>query len=254
MFIDTHCHINIKDYPNLDEVIKQMDGNIIIVSGYNDASNHEVIDLCNQYDNVYGTLGIHPEEADHFTEEAYDYIESNLKYHKIVGVGEIGLDYYWRHDNIEQQKTIFIKQIRLARKYNKAFVIHSREAIADTYQILYDEKFEGMRPVIHCFSSSVEMAQKFIKLGAMLGVGGVITFKNSLKLKEVVSNIDLNYLLLETDSPYLSPEPFRGKQNVPYNVHYVAKMISEIQKIPYEKVISQTTFNAIHQFDLKLNL
>lgn len=254
MFIDTHCHINMKDYPNIDEVINQMGNNIIIVSGTNNDSNHEVINICHQYSNVYGTLGIHPEDVDNFSEEAYNFIEQNINDPKIVGVGEIGLDYYWRNDNIEKQKEIFIRQIHLAKKYNKTFVIHSRESINDTYQILLQEKFIGMRPIIHCFGSSVEMAKKFIKLGAMLGIGGVLTFKNSVKLKEVVENIDLDYILLETDSPYLSPEPLRGKQNVPHNVYYVAQKIAQIKNISYEEVINKTTNNAISQFDLKLKL
>lgn len=254
MFVDTHCHISVKDFPDLEKVIEQMQGNIMIVCGTNDESNYEVIELCKKYNNVYGALGIHPEEIDNMTEDSYKIIEENINNPKILGVGEIGLDYHWRQDNKLEQQKIFIEQIRIAKKYNKAIVIHSRDAINDTYNILKREYYQGMRAIIHCFSSSLEMAQKFIELGAMIGIGGVLTFKNANKMKEIIKNIDLSHILLETDSPYLSPEPFRGQLNVPYNVTYVAQKIAEIKDISLEEVFEQTTKNAFCQFDFKANL
>ena len=254
MFVDTHCHIDNKDFPNVEKIIEQMNGNIMIISGTNDDSNNDVIKLCQKYNNVYGTLGIHPGEIDNMTENSYKIIEENINNPKILGIGEIGLDYYWRQDNVLEQQKVFVEQIRLAKKYNKAMVIHSRDAINDTYNILRKEYFEGMRTIIHCFSSSLEMARKFIGLGAMIGVGGVITFKNANKLKEVVKNIDLSHILLETDSPYLSPEPFRGQPNVPSNAIYIAQKISEIKDISLNVVLDQTTKNAFCQFDFKANL
>ena len=245
--IDTHCHLSKKNYDNLEEVIKKMGEHIIIVSGVDDESNKEVIELCNKYDNIFGTLGIHPGELDKITEESFSFIENNLKHPKIVAVGEIGLDYYWRKDNIEKQKEIFIKQIELARKYNKTIVVHSRESINDIYEILKSYG-KGIKATLHCFSSSIEMAEKFIKLGAKLGISGVVTFDNAKTLKEVVRNIDLKHLLLETDSPYLSPE--RGKKNEPYNIIYVAEKIAEIKGINVSLVLKNTTVNASCQFDL----
>ena len=252
MMIDTHCHLSSSDYTNLELVIKNMENNIIIVSGCNSKTNHEVINMCNKYNNVYGTLGIHPEEVDSATEADLEFIESNLTNPKIVAVGEIGLDYHWNKENKDLQKLWFEKQLALAKKYQMSVVVHSRDAIQDTYDIL---KTSDVKKIdIHCYSSSLEMAYKFIDLGARLGIGGVVTFKNSEKLKDVVRCIDLKYLLLETDSPYLAPEPFRGKQNEPYNIKYVAEKIAELKNISVEEVFKITTMNAIDQFDLKVNL
>lgn len=248
MMIDTHCHLSDEDYDNLDEVIKRMGNNIIIVSGCDDKTNQEVLNLCSGYKNVYGTLGIHPEQVNNATIESLNYIEKNLKNPKIVGIGEIGLDYYWNKDNKDLQITWFKKQLSLAKKYNKSVVIHSREAIQDTYDILKQSNLSKM--TIHCYSSSLEMAQEFIKIGARLGIGGILTFKNSEKLKNVVKNVDLNYLLLETDSPYLSPEPKRGHKNEPINISYVAEKIAEIKEVSIDEVFKKTTQNAIEQFDL----
>lgn len=248
MMIDTHCHLFKEDYDNLEEIIKKMDGNIMIVSGTNDETNKEVIELINKYPNIYGVIGIHPEEANNYNEESLKFIENNINNPKIVGIGEIGLDYYWQKDNKEAQIDLFIKQINLANKYNKTIVIHSREAINDTYNILKEQL--KTKAIMHCYSSSLEMARKFIDLGIKLGIGGVVTFKNSKTLKEVVENISINDILLETDSPYLTPEPYRGCKNEPYNVLYVASKIAEIKNIQLDDVLEITSMNAKKQFDL----
>ena len=245
--IDTHCHIFNEYYNNIDDILNKMKENIIIISGTNDLDNQEVIKLCNEYPNVYGTLGIHPTE--NVTDDSFTFIEKNINNSKIVAIGEIGLDYYWNKD--ENQKIKFIKQLDLARKYNKPVVIHSRDATAETYEIL--KEYQDLKKVIHCYSGSLEMALKFIKINCKLGIGGVITFKNS-KLKDVVKEIDLKYILLETDSPFLTPEPLRGTKNEPYNIIYVAKKIAEVKNISLEMVLKQTTMNAIAQFDLPINL
>ncbi len=250
MLVDTHCHLD--EYDNLDEVIKNMDNNIMIVSGVSDKSNKEAIRLCNKYSNIYATLGFEADKWNEFTDDSYNLIKSNLDNPKVVGVGEIGLDYHW-DKNCDEQKKLFIKLINLARVYNKTIVIHSRDAISDTYDIL-EKHAKGLKIVLHCYNSSLEMANKFIKLGCMFGIGGVVTFKNARKLVSVVSSIDLKHLVLETDSPYLTPEPYRGKKNEPCNVRLVALKIAEIKGISLEKVINETTLNACRQFDLKLNL
>ena len=251
MIIDTHCHLDIKDYDNLEEVIKNMEGNYMIASGYNLESNKHVIELVNKYDNIFGTIGLHPSDVTEDYESDLLFIESNINNPKIVGVGEIGLDYYWEKDNKELQKEVFIKQIELARKYNKTIVIHSREAILDTYNIL-DEYLGNNKAVLHCYSSNIEMAKRFKKFNIKFGIGGVLTFKNSSKLKEVVKELDLSDLLLETDSPYLTPEPYRGKKNEPSYTKNVAEAISKIKEVEYEKVLEITTKNAISQFDLNI--
>lgn len=251
MIIDTHCHLDIKDYDNLEEIIKNMEGNYMIASGYNLESNKHVIELVNKYDNIFGTIGLHPSDVTEDYERDLLFIESNINNPKIVGVGEIGLDYYWEKDNKELQKEVFIKQIELARKYNKTIVIHSREAILDTYNIL-DEYLGNNKAVLHCYSSNIEMAKRFKKFNIKFGIGGVLTFKNSSKLKEVVKELVLSDLLLETDSPYLTPEPYRGKKNEPSYTKYVAEAIAKIKEVEYEKVLEITTQNAILQFDLNI--
>ena len=250
MFIDTHCHLFKEDYENIEEVINEMKDNIIIVSGCSTSTNKEVIELVNKYPNVYGTIGLHPEEANNVKEEDYNFMIGNINNPKIVGIGEIGLDYYYVNDNKDLQKQTFIKQIEIAKEYNKPIVIHSRDSISDTMEIL--KKYSDMKIVMHCYSSSLEVAKELIKMNVKLGIGGVVTFKNGVKLKEVVENIPLEYLLLETDSPYLSPEPFRGKKNRPYNCYYVAKEISRIKNISLDEVLKITTENAISQFDLNV--
>ena len=248
MLIDTHCHLSYEDYDNLDEIIKNMDG-IMIASGCNDNTNKEVLKLISKYDNVYGTLGLHPEEVYNINEDSFKLIEENINNPKIVAIGEIGLDYYWVSDNKENQQDIFKRQLDIATKYNKPIVVHSREAIQDTYDILKQYKLKGS---LHCFSSSLEMAREFIKLGYKIGVGGTVTFKNSKKLQEIVKEIDLKDILLETDSPYLSPEPFRGKRNNPSNTHYVALKIAELKDVDVKEVLDITSANAISLFDLNI--
>lgn len=250
MFIDTHCHIFKEYYNNITEVINEMKDNIMIVSGYNSSSNKEVIELVNKYPNVYGTIGLHPEEVNNISENDFDFIIENINNPKIVGIGEIGLDYHYVSDNKELQKDIFIKQMDIARKYNKTVVIHSRDAIVDTVNII--KEYQNLKIVMHCYSSSLEVARNLIKMNVKLGIGGVVTFKNGVKLKEVVQNIPIENLLLETDSPYMSPEPLRGKQNKPYNCYLIAEKIAELKGISLESVLKITTSNAISQFDLKL--
>lgn len=247
--IDTHCHIFKEYYENIDEIINSTDG-YMIVAGVDDKSNLEVVELVNNYDNVYGVIGIQPEEVEHMTDSSIDIIEKNITNPKIIGVGEIGLDYHFDDSNKEHQQVVFRKMLDIALKYNKTVVIHSRDAILDTYNIL--SEYKGLKSVLHCYSSSLEMAKKFINMDVMLGIGGVVTFKNAKKLVEVVKDIPLDYLLLETDSPYLSPEPYRGKTNIPNNIKLVAQKIAEIKGISYDEVIKKTTKNAIKQFNIDL--
>ena len=248
MLIDTHCHLSNEDYENVEEIIKNMDG-IMIANGCSDETNKEVIKLVEKYPNVYGAIGIHPDEVDTVTEESFKLIEENISNPKVVAIGEIGLDYYWVKDNKEKQIELFRKQLDIAKKYDKPIIIHSRDSIQDVFNILKEYKLRGS---VHCFNSSLEMAKEFIKLGYKIGVGGVVTFKNAKKLQDIVKELDLKDILLETDSPYLTPEPYRGKKNEPSYVYYVAKRISELKNINIEEIISITGENAIKEFDLNL--
>ena len=246
--IDTHAHILNEYYENIDELIKELkEKNVLYV--LNASSNYEeaieILDLSKKYNNfILPVIGIHPESVNESNK--LNDLEKLIIENKIYAVGEIGLDYYWVKDNKEEQKELFIKQIKLAQKYNLPIVVHTRDAIQDTFDILKEYKVKG---IIHAYSGSVEMAHEFIKYGYKLGIGGVLTFKNS-KLFEVIKEIDLENIVLETDSPYLTPEPFRGKQNNPFNVYYVAKKIAEIKNITLEAVIEKTTQNAISFFDI----
>ena len=246
--IDTHAHIYESDYGDIDSLINELKNNNVIhvinaSTCYENAI--EVINQSKKYDNfILPAIGIHPEEIEN---AALDDIEELIKNNKVYAIGEIGLDYYWKQDNKLEQKELFINQIKLAIKYNLPIIVHTRDSIQDCYDILKQYKVKG---VIHCFTGSYEMAREFIKLGFKLGIGGVLTFKNS-KLYQVIEKIDLDNIVLETDSPYLSPEPFRGKKNIPSNVYYVAKRIAEIKNIDVEEVINITTKNAIRVFDIK---
>lgn len=251
--IDTHCHLNKEDYEDVTCVIKNMKNNIMIVSMASPNDLDEVIGLISKYDNIYATIGIHPEFTDTYTEDDLNNIEKYLHHPKVVGIGEIGLDYHYTKDNKEKQKELFIKQIKLANQYNKTIVIHTRDAMLDTYNILKEAKDQQIKCNFHCYSGSLEMARQIIKLNGVFGIGGVLTFKNEKKLKEIVKELDLKYFLLETDSPYLTPEPFRGHKNEPQNIKYVAQKIAEIKEIPYEEVIRVTTQNAITQFDMNIS-
>ena len=247
--IDTHCHLGKEDYEDIETIIKNMKDGYMIAAGVNDQTNQEVVNLCQQYKNVYGVIGIHPNEVNTCNESSLDWIESNLQSKKIVGIGEIGLDYHYGIVDKELQIEIFKRQLDLARKYKVPVVIHSRDSIEDTYHIM--SQYNGVQMIIHCYSGSVEMAKKFLKLGVYFGIGGVLTFKNAKLLKEVVSILPLDHILLETDSPYLTPEPYRGERNEPRNILLVAEKIAEIKGISVKEVLDVTTSNAIKKFDLK---
>lgn len=247
MYIDTHCHLDSRQVDNIEELIKKIENNIIIVSGYDDKSNLEVVNLISKYKNVYGTIGIHPSEINN---SDINIIKKYASDEKIVGIGEIGLDYHYGKEDKELQKQFFIDQINIARKFNKPVVIHSRDASLDTLEIIKNNN--DISYVMHCYSYSLEIAKELLKYNVKLGIGGVLTFKNSKELKRVVNEISLDNILLETDSPWLTPEPFRGKKNEPKNVLLVAEKIAEIKNISKDEVLKITTDNAISKFDLHI--
>lgn len=249
MIIDTHCHVLNCEYDDIDSVIKRFSNNIMIVSGYDSNSNKEVINIVNKYKNVYGTLGFHPSEVDSFNENELIYIKNNLSNPKIVGIGEIGLDYHYGSENKEKQIIMFDKLLSLAKDNKMPVVIHTRDAAFDTMEIL---KNYNLKVDIHCFSYSLDIAKECIKRGYKLGIGGVVTFKNAKKLLDVLSSIPLDNILLETDCPYLTPEPFRKYKNEPFYLNYTAQKIAEIKGISLDDVIKITTKNAVSQFDLNI--
>lgn len=245
MFIDTHAHLNDEAFnDDLELVINKSKENnvgIIIVPGYDMASNYRAIELANKYSFIYAAVGIHPENIDDFNDDTIDELKELLKNKKVIAIGEIGLDYYWRDDNKDLQKEIFSKQIALAKEYNLPILIHARDAIQDTFDIIkgFDKPLSG---IMHGYSGSLEMAKEFIKLGLYIGVGGVVTFKNAKNIKEVVKNIDLKNIVVETDSPYLTPTPYRGTRNNPSYIPLITNEISNIKEIGID-VVEEITFN-----------
>ena len=198
---------------------------------------------------VYGSLGFHPTELKDFCYDDLEWLEEHINDNKIVAVGEIGLDYHYDGTDKEKQVDVLRRQLEIAKKYDKPIIFHARDSIGDTYNILKEYKLKGS---IHCYSGSVEMARKFIGLGYMIGVGGVITFKNSRILKEVVKDMDLAYILLETDAPYLSPEPLRGTKNDSSNIPIIAEAIANIKGVSILDVSRASTSNAERLFDFSL--
>ena len=248
MYIDTHCHLSREDYDDIDKVIeenKEAGVDKIVVSGCSRESIEEVISLKDKYDMVYVTIGYHPDNADTATKEDLDYLKSLLSEKKIIGIGEIGLDYYYTKENRDKQIWLFESQLKIAESFNLPVVIHSRDATMDTINILKKYKVKG---IIHCFSGSLETANIYIKMGFLLGIGGVVTFKNS-KLKDVVKEIPLSSIVLETDSPYLTPVPYRGKVNSSKYLEYTAKFISMIKNISVLELAEITSKNASSLFD-----
>lgn len=250
MYIDTHCHLSFEDYDDIDLVIKNnIESKIdkIIISGYSVSTIKETLELVDKYACVYATIGYHPSETDSITDGDLILLEEQIKHNKVVGIGEIGLDYHYGSDNREEQIELFERQLKLAEKYNLPVVIHSRDATQDTINTLKKYSVIGD---IHCFSGSVEIANIYINLGYKLGIGGVVTFKNS-NLYKVVESVGLDNIVLETDAPYLTPEPFRGKKNSSMYIPYIAKKVAEILNCTEEKVAQITTNNAVSLFDLK---
>lgn len=244
--INTHSHVNMLRETNIDEAIQNaIDNKIVTIVP--SSSAQDIFDTDNfikKYNDVYGYVGVFPEEVKDFSDKTLADMEEIIKSNpKIIGIGEIGLDYYWDKSFKELQKEVFIKQIEFANQMNLPLNIHSREAHLDTLEIL--KKYnKNSTAIMHCFSGSLEFARECIKEGIYIALGGVVTFKNAMKTKEVAKNIPLEYLLLETDDPYLAPVPFRGKENQPMYVKYVAEEIANLRGITPEEVAKTSTENA----------
>ena len=247
MIFDTHAHYDDAQFDDdREHILASMEAAGIggIVNASSDTASWEkIISLTDTYSFLYGAIGVHPDEVGQLNEENFYYMEKLMQRDKIVDVGEIGLDIYWDRESRRQQKYWFIRQLELAERLQKPVIIHSREAAADTMEIM---KAHGMDldAVIHCYSYSPEMAKEYVKMGYYIGVGGVVTLKNAKKLKQVVQEIPLTSIVLETDCPYLAPVPYRGKRNSSLYLPYIAQEIAELKGIFVEEVIAQTEKNA----------
>ena len=247
MIFETHAHY---DDEQFDEDREQL------LAGLQEAGIETVVNvgatlegclstirLAEQYPFIYAAVGVHPDEVGTLDEEKFSWLKEKLSHEKVVAVGEIGFDYYWDQESHEVQKKWFLRQLEAAREAGLPVIIHSREAAADTLEMM-KEYGQDLKGIIHCYSYSVEHAREYVKMGYLLGIGGVVTFKNARKLKEVVEEIPLEALVLETDCPYLAPVPNRGKRNSSLNLPLIAEEIAAIKQISCEEVITQTRENA----------
>lgn len=254
MIFESHAHYDDQQFDqDREELLSSMEehgiGTIINV-GSDLKGVKGTLGLAQEYDFIYGAVGIHPSDISDLNEEVYEWLREKSRDSKVAAIGEIGLDYYWdKEEEVRRnQRYWFCRQMELAREEGLPVIIHSRDAAEDTLKILREIHGEQISGVIHCFSYSLEMAEEYIKMGYYIGIGGVVTFKNSKKLKEVASSIPLERILLETDSPYLSPEPERGKRNTSRNLPYVAQEIAQLRGISQEEVIEKTRENAGNLF------
>lgn len=248
MIFETHAHYDDRQFDeDRDQLLRSLAAagiDRVVNIGASIASNKKTLELMNEYDFVYGALGIHPTDSDQLEEVGLDWLEEACKHPKCLAIGEIGLDYYWDEPDREIQKKWFRRQLNLAREQKLPVVIHSRDAAQDTIEIMKEERAEEIGGVVHCFSYTKETAKIFLDMGFFIGVGGVITFANGKKLKEAVEEIPMERIVLETDCPYLSPVPFRGKRNSSLNLTYVVEAIAEIKGVSKEEVERITYENA----------
>lgn len=255
MIFESHAHYDDenfdKDRDTLLASLKEHGIGTVINIGASLAGSEDTVKLAGQYPFIYGAVGVHPGEVEELTEEGIARPHSLCGHEKVVAVGEIGLDYHYPEPAVSVQKKWFERQLELAREVKLPVIIHSREAAKDTLDIMQAYHAGEIGGVVHCFSYTKEMAREYLEMDYYFGIGGVITFKNAKKLKEAVQYIPMDRILLETDSPYLSPEPHRGERNSSLNLPYVAEAISELKGISYEEVVESTERNARRLFGLE---
>ncbi|USL36443.1 TatD family hydrolase [Priestia megaterium] len=254
MLFDTHVHLNAEQYEDdLQEVINRaLEKGVqnMVVVGFDEPTIKKAIQIAETYDFIYASVGWHPVDAVDMTDEHLAWIEELAQHPKVVALGEMGLDYHWDKSPKEVQKDVFRRQIRLARKVNLPIIIHNRDATEDVVTILKEEHVEEVGGIMHCFTGSIEVAKQCMDMNMYISFGGPVTFKNSKKPKEVATELPLDKLLIETDCPYLTPHPFRGKRNEPGYVSYVAEQIAELKGITYEELAAITTANAKKLFGI----
>ncbi len=255
MLFDTHVHLNdVKYETDLEDVIaRALDAGVskMCVVGYDSRTNKLAIELAKTYDFIYAAVGWHPVDAKDMTEDDFELLKQQVMDEKVVAVGECGLDYYWDKSPRDIQEQVFVKQINLAREVKKPLSIHTRDSLADTLALLQKHHANEVGGIMHCYSGSAEMMHEFIKLNFKISLAGPVTFKNGRRPQEVATQIPLESLLIETDAPYLTPHPYRGKRNEPSYVKLIAEQIAQLKGLTYEEVASQTTKNACDLFKIK---
>lgn len=254
MLFDTHAHLNATQFnEDVEQVIERARAegvSHIVVVGFDRPTIERAMELAEQYSFIYAAVGWHPVDAIHMTDDDLMMIEQLAAHPKVVALGEMGLDYYWDQSPKDIQKEVFRKQIRLAKKVKLPIIIHNRDATADIVDILREENAGEVGGVMHCFSGSIEVARQCMDMNFYISFGGPVTFKNAKKPKEVAKEIPLDRLLIETDCPYLTPHPFRGKRNEPSYVKYVAEAIAELKGLSFEEVAQKTSDNAKRLFGI----
>ncbi len=254
MLIDTHAHLNAQEFDeDRDEVIARARENgvsTIINIGFNRETIPTCLELAEKYEFIYAVVGWHPQDAKDMTDSDLEWLEELSRHPKVIGLGEMGLDYYWDTSPRDVQAEVFRKQIRLARKLQMPIVIHNRDAHQDIIDILREEKAEEVGGIMHCFSGSWETAKMALDMNFYISFGGPLTFKNAKKPKEVAVQVPLDRLLVETDCPYLTPHPFRGKRNETGYVRYVAEEMANLHGLSYEEMARITSDNAKRLFKL----
>lgn len=252
---DTHAHYDDEAFaPDREELflsMKEQGVERIVNVSANLAEIRATLELIDRYPFLYGAAGVHPDDTKELNEENFEQIRQALSHEKMLAVGEIGLDYYWDASDREIQKKWFLRQLDLAGELDKPVIIHSREAAADTLELIRAAGGANFQMVIHCFSYSTEVAREYLNMGHYLGIGGVVTYKNGRKLKEVVSYMPLDRILLETDAPYLSPVPFRGRRNSSEKIQYVVQEIARLKEVSEETVLETTWENACRFYRMK---
>lgn len=254
MIFESHAHYDDEAFDeDREELLRALEehgiGTVVNV-GASLQSCRTTLALMEQYPFMYGAIGVHPSETAELTQESLAWMEQSCSHPKVVAVGEIGLDYHWEEPEPSIQKLWFREQIRMAKKVGLPLIIHSREAAKDTLDLMREEEAAKCGGVIHCFSYTKETARAYLDMGFYFGIGGVITFKNAKKLREAVEYIPLDRLLLETDSPYLAPEPYRGQRNSSLNLPYVAEAIAAIKGVSAEEIEAVTEHNARKLFQI----
>lgn len=255
MLFDSHAHLDDERFDDdREKVINSLKENgvdLIVDPGADISSSVQAVNLSKEYENIYAAVGVHPHSAKDMNEDTLKILKALSKNDKVVAIGEIGLDYHYDNSPRDVQKKWFKEQIKLAKELNLPIIIHTREAQKDTFDIVKEEYDENLRGVLHCYSGSLEMARKYLDMGFYISFAGPITFKNSKVPKQVAKEVPLDKLLVETDCPYLTPEPHRGKRNEPLYVRYVASTIAELKGITFEEVARRTKENAIRFFEIQ---
>ena len=256
MLIDSHAHLDDRRFnADRDMLIKSLKENnvdLVLNIGADIKTSKASVDLAKKYDNIYAVVGVHPHSAKNLEGSDLSELRSMAKQDKVVAIGEIGLDYYRDNSPRDIQRKWFKKQIELAQELDMPVVIHSREATQETFDILKEaSKIKKLRGILHSYSGSYEMAVEYIKLGFYISISGPVTFKNARVLRDVAARIPLDKLLIETDAPYLTPEPYRGKRNEPMFVKYVAEKIAEVRGTTFEEIANMTSQNLLELLDLE---